>query len=373
MQKSLSSSAIKSALGQLGWSQKELAENVGVTAQAVTNWMKGTDFPRPDKLLKLATVLKLRFTELVEAQPDQPVVAFKKRGGTKTTEQHLLKAMAMGTMLKPLVPYLPSLKALRTKISNPSVEYNALQSAAGEVRHKLGIGKQASLRYEHIISEFDANDAVIVPVMWGQKDRHENALHILLPKDQVTFIYLNLDTYIEDFKFWMCHELAHVYTPECAGTDAGEDFADGFAGALLFPLELARAAHTEALKKHSPSSELEVLTRYATEHEISIATVYWEVQKYAKAAGLPSLRTESKSLHAVRTQQRGSLVSEILFKPLPPAPEEFIASAHTVFQSHFFEAMRRMIREKATGSGYLQQVLDISMQDAAALHFELVR
>jgi transcriptional regulator with XRE-family HTH domain len=373
MQKSLSSSAIKTALGELGWSQKELADNVGVTAQAVTNWLKGTDFPRPDKLLKLATVLKLRFSELVDAQPDQPVVAFKKRGGTKTTEEHLLKAKAMGAMLKPLVPYLPSLKALRTKISNPSVEYNALQNAAGEVRHKLGIGKQASLRYEHIISEFDANDAVIVPVMWGQKDRHENALHILLPKDQVTFIYLNLDTYIEDFKFWMCHELAHVYTPELAGKDEGEDFADAFAGALLFPFELARAAHTEAVNKHSQNSELAVLARYAFEHEISIATVYWEVQKYAKAMGLSLLRTEAKGLHVVRTQQRGNLVSEILFRPAPPAPEEFIACAHAVFQSHFFEAMRKLFREKGTASGYLQQVLDISIQDAAALHFELVR
>lgn len=37
----------------------------------------------------------------------------------------------------------------------------------------------------------------------------------------------------------MTHELAHVYTPEIAGKDEGEDFADAFAGALLFPRELA--------------------------------------------------------------------------------------------------------------------------------------
>lgn len=373
MQRSICTPNVKTALTLLGWTQKELAESVGVTSQAVTNWMKGTDFPRPDKLLKLATVLKLSFSELVEAQNDQPVVAFKKRGGTKTTELHRLKAMAMGAMLKPLVSYLPKLKALRTKITSPSLDYRALQSTAAAVREKLGIGMLATLRYEHIISEFDANDAIIIPVIWGQKSRHENALHILLPTDQVTFIYLNLDTYIEDFKFWMAHELAHVYTPELAGKDAGEDFADAFAGALLFPEDMARAAHVAAMSKNTQRSELSVLARFAEEHEISIYTVFCEIQKYAQSAKLPSLRTLEAGLHIARTINRGELVSQILFKPLPPEPSVFIAAAQTIFQSHFFVAMQRMLRDKETGYGYLQQVLDISVQDAMAIHTELVR
>lgn len=373
MQRAICSSNVKTALTNLGWTQRDLAENVGVTSQAVTNWMKGADFPRPDKLLKLAKTLKLNFGDLVEAPTDQPIVAFRKKAGTKTTEQHRLKAMAMGAMLKPLIAYLPKLKALRTKIASPSLDYTALQNAAAAVREKLGIGMQAPLLYQHIISEFDANDAVIIPAMWGQKLRHENALHILLPSDQVTFIYLNLDTYIEDFKFWMAHELAHVYTPELAGTNDGEDFADAFAGALLFPRDLARAAHSDASHKHTQNSELSVLMRYADEHEISVYTVFCEVQKYAAACNLPGLRTTEGGLHAVRTIKHGDLVSKTLFKPLPPEPSAFIASAQTLFQSPFFVAMRRMLREKNTGSGYLQQVLDISVQDAAALHAELVR
>jgi transcriptional regulator with XRE-family HTH domain len=373
MQRSLCSSTIKAALTQLGWSQKELAANVGVTSQAVTNWMKGTDFPRPDKLLKLATVLKLQFNDLVQAAPDQPVVAFRKRAGTKTTEQHRLKAMAMGSMLKPLVPYLPKLKALRTQIAAPSREYSLLQDAAAAVRQKLGIGLQAPMLYQHIISEFKANDAVIVPVMWGHKLRHENALHILLPAEQVTFIYLNLDTHIEDFKFWMAHELAHVYTPDLAGTDEGEDFADAFAGALLFPVDLARAAHTDARKKPTQQGELSVLSQYADKHEISLYTVFREVQKYVEASGISALRTTENGLHVARTSKRGDLVSETLFKPMPPEPAALIASAHAVFQSSFFEAMQRMLRDKGTGVGYLQQVLDISIVDAAAVHAELVR
>jgi len=372
MQRSLSRSKVKASLEVLGWTQSKLAENVGVTPQAVTNWMSGSDFPRPDKLLKLATILKLAFNDLVEAQSDQPIVAFKKKGGAKTTEIHRQKAVAMGIMLRPLVPYLPHVKSLRTVISTPSTEYDALQSAVEEVRSKLCIGKDSSLCYEDIITEFGRNDAVIIPVMWGQKDRHENALHILLPADQVTFIYLNLDTYIEDFKFWMCHELAHVYTPELAGKDEGENFADAFAGALLFPRDQASKAHAEATAMTTQQGEMAVLLRYAEENEISLFTVYCQIRNYALALGLAPLRTTDQSLHAVRTMKRGNLVSEILFDEVPPLPNAFIACADTAFQSHFFTALQQMLRDKETGVGYLQQVLDISIQDASALHAELI-
>lgn len=372
MQKTLCGSAIKTALSQQGWSQKQLAEKIGVTAQAVTNWLKGADFPRPDKLLKLAMLLELSFTELVEASADAPVVAFRKKAGTKTTETHRLKAMAMGAMLRPLVPYLPKLKALRTKIPTPSLAYPALQNAVKEVRQKLAIGAHAPLQFQHLITEFDANDAVIIPSMWGSKVRHENALHILLPSEQVTFIYLNLDTHIEDFKFWMAHELAHVYTPDLAGIDKGEDFADAFAGALLFPQDIASIAYASAVKKHTPATELGVFEQYANEHQISLFTVYCQVKNYAEAMNLPPLKTTSEHIHVARSWKRGELVSELLFKPLPPTPDTLINSTLKIFQSHFFEAMKRMLREKETGPGYVQQVLDVNISDGAALHAVLI-
>jgi Zn-dependent peptidase ImmA (M78 family) len=52
------------------------------------------------------------------------------------------------------------------------------------------------------------------------------------------FIQLNLDTNLEDSKFWMAHELAHVHTPDLAGNEESENFADAFDSALLFPAEL---------------------------------------------------------------------------------------------------------------------------------------
>ena len=224
-----------------------------------------------------------------------------------------------------------------------------------------------------MIGEFGTNGAVIVPVLWGEKQNHKNALHILLPQEQVTFIFLNLDTRLEDFKFWMAHELAHVYTPDLAGTDQGEDFADALAGALLFPRSLAEAAYSSAIRQSNSASEIKELQRYASAHSISLISVFCEINRYAKAQGLPTLRSKDTDVHAVRNSQRGKLVSENLFAPVPPEPAAYVAAAQNVFRSAFFPALQRMVKNKGTGAGYIQQIMDIPMQDAAALHVELSR
>jgi transcriptional regulator with XRE-family HTH domain len=362
MQKVLHSEKLKHALQAKGWTQKDLATELGVTAQAVTHWMQGAGFPRPDKLLKMAASLHLSVADLVVSPTQgQPIIAFRKKAGAKTTDAHILKAMAMGALLKPLVPFLPELSSLRVQIASPTTQYDALQAMAAEVRTRIGLGAQAALSYEHLIGEFGANGAIIVPVMWGEKQNHKNALHILLPQEQVTFIFLNLDTRLEDFKFWMAHE------------DEGEDFADALAGALLFPKPLAEAAYHHASKQALAANELKELQRHATAHSISLFSVDCETNRYAKAHGLPALRSKDAHIHAARNSQRGKLVSESLFAPAPPEPAAYVAATQNVFRSAFFPALQRMIKSKDTGAGYIQQIMDIPMQDAAALHGELSR
>ena len=378
MQQTLQAQAVRQSLQAKGWTQKDLAEQIGVTPQSVTNWLKGDDFPRPDKLLRLATTLKLRLDQLTATEPAaqalRPIVAFRRRAATKTTEAHIAKALAMGALLGPLVPHLQPLRALRTAISQPSTAYADLQLAAAQTREKLGIGTRTVLDYATLIGEFAANDAVLVPVLWGERQRHDNALHILLPAQRVTFIYLNLDTHIEDFKFWMAHELAHVYTPDLAGADEGEDFADAFAGALLFPQTLAADAYREAAEPRRKSEGVAVLQRHAQEHQISLYTVYREAQAHARASGQAPLPLNEKTdIHAVRNARRGCLVSELLFDPLPPEPATYVAAAHNSFGSEFFNALRRLLKAQGTGPGYVQQLLDLSLADATALHHALTQ
>ncbi|NIF28033.1 helix-turn-helix transcriptional regulator [Pantoea sp. Tr-811] len=371
MQNILHVESLRTALAERGWTQKYLAEQLGVSAQSVTNWFNGKDFPRPDKLLKLATTLHLSFTQLVEPPKDQPVVAFRKRAGTKTTDAHIAKAIGIGGLLKPLVDYLPKLPTLRTQISSPSTSYARLQIDALQVRSKLGIGERSVLGYPALIGEFKSCGAVLVPVLWGQKQQHKNALHILLPSSDVTFVFVNLDTKLEDFKFWMAHELAHVYTPELAGSDEGEDFADALAGVVLFPEACAELAYAEAAKASDAAGEIPVLQKFAAQHEISLNTVFQQIQAYAREHQLKLLRVADKTIHAVRNSSAPQWVSALLFDPAPPKPAQYMAAAENVFQSTFFHALKCMIREHGTGASYVQQIMDISLVDAVGIHEEL--
>ena len=368
MHKVINSESIKKALVARGWSQEQLADATGESAQVVSHWLKGTHFPRPQKLLKLATTLMLSFDQLVMPDANQPVVAFRKKGGAKTTDEHIVKAMAMAALLKPLVDYMPERRALHAKLSSPSTEYIPLQKAVAQIREKLGIGKQAALGYQLLIKEFKDNDALLVPTLWGEKQNHKNALHILLPDKSVTFVYINLDTHLEDFKFWMAHELAHVYTPELAGTDQGEDFADAFAGALLFPQDCAEVAYSQASQARGVQGSIQALLGHAHTHSISLYTVFRQVQNLAQAKGLNLLALSDAQVHAVRNSQHNGLVSEALFKPMPPNAEGLIAVAENLFSSGFFIALRALLIDKGTGVGYVQQILDIGLRDATALH-----
>lgn len=372
MQKAINTEAVRTALAQYGLTQLQLATRIGVSSQAVTNWLKGKDFPRPPALLKLAAILKLGYAQLVLA-PDEgrPVIAFRKKGNAKTTAEHVAKADGIGMLLKPLVPYLPQIQALRTLITSPSTDYPKLEVAVAQTRTRLGIGEHAVLGYEHLISEFKSSGAVLVPVLWGAKGNHENALHIRLPKEDVTFIFLNLDTRLEDFKFWMAHELAHVYTPELAGKNEGEDFADAFAGALLFPKACAEPAYHAAVQAGRADGIIRVLQKYADEYSISLNTVYQQIKHFAKFSELPVLNVEEGAIHAVRNNNQGPQISEALFDPMPPEPKLYIATCTHTFMSDFFAALKRMIHENGTGPSYVQQVLNTSLRDAVAIHEEL--
>ena len=153
--KFINADALQRALEQKGWTQAKLADEVGVSSQSVTNWVQGEGFPRPAALLKLATSLRLSFDELVNTETQSlPIVAFRKKGSAKTTDAHIKKACEIGMLLKPLVPFLPEMHALRTLITSPSTDYNKLQLAVSQTRSRLGIGDNAVLHYEQLIGEF---------------------------------------------------------------------------------------------------------------------------------------------------------------------------------------------------------------------------
>jgi hypothetical protein len=125
------------------------------------------------------------------------------------------------------------------------------------------------------------------------------------------------------------------------------------------------------VRQSSIQGEIRELQRHAKAHSISLFSVFCEIKRYAKAHSLPTLRCKDADIHAVRNSQRGKLISEVLFDPTPPEPAAYIEATQKVFRSVFFIAVQKMIKSQDTGPGYLQQIMDIPMSDAATLHREL--
>lgn len=56
------------ARAELGITQAELAEAVGVAPVTVNSWEKGTRFPRPKNVLALSRVLGMSFEDIYEGE-----------------------------------------------------------------------------------------------------------------------------------------------------------------------------------------------------------------------------------------------------------------------------------------------------------------
>lgn len=361
---------IEDALKGLGWTQRKLASAIEVSPQTVTNWLKGKDFPRPSALLKLSRTLGLSFDELVGSGEGEPIIAFRRKAATKTTLAHMEKAKRMGYLLKPLVAHLTTLDDDQTIFRQAGTDYDLVERLAKSRREAMALSQDVVLDYTHLISAFAANGAVLVPVLWGEKGRHENALHILLPEEAVTFVYLNLDVRIEDFKFWMAHELAHIFTPSLCGHDEGEDFADAFAAALLFPRELAEQTNAKCAGLKSQGC-LSIIKAAAQKHEVSVFTVFKQVNAYRVRHSCPPLPLDGTLVNKVRNSGALETVRARLWGEKSPSAEQYVTATQEIFGSPFFAALRKMLVSGQGGVGYLQQVLDGSLADAHAIHEHL--
>lgn len=374
MDKRLNIEHINAAMERLGLNAAKLAERLDVSREAVSNWLKGESFPRPDKVLKLALTLDLGFDEIMirEDRVTAPVIAFRKRGSSKTTHKHILHAQETGRLLRHLVPYLPFDHFVRpATLKQPSTDYRYLQDLAVQIRRQAVIGDDAIIDFRHLIKQFSELQAVLIPVLWGEKEQHGNALHIFLPDSMTTWIYLNLDVQVHDFKFWMAHELGHVLAPDLRG-DAGEDFADAFAGALLFPEHPARIAYQQLAAETNQGLQINLIKLIAEQHAISPITVYRESNRYAAQQDLPTIDLGDAIYGAAKNlSKRYVTVSNALFEGEHPTPAHYLQRSAEAFSTPFFDALRDYLRAEGKGAGYVQSVLDIPLLDAREIHAEL--
>ena len=375
MQRAFRTDAIAAAMTTSGFSQAALARELAVSREAVSKWLRGRATPRPDKLLKLALVLDLTFDELIAREPDatDPVVAFRKKGARKTTEIHITRAQQMGRLLAPVVPYLPFDALVAPPVlKDPRLTYDYIEQVAAAVRMDSGLQTSDVLDFQHLIRRFRDLQAVLIPVLWGERERHENALHIYLPDSTTTWVYLNLDSEVHDFKFWMAHELAHVLAPRLRG-DPGEDFADSLASALLYPRQAAEAGYRTVKRRRGNGARMNAIKDIAREFTISPITVHERLRCYAESEELAVIGLGNAIYGAAKNVNKEyRTVSETLFEDGVPESRDYIRVSRDLFESPFFEALAAYLAKHGRSVGYVQSILDIPLLDAKTIHSELV-
>lgn len=379
MQKRLNIGNAQLAIEKAGLTQTAVADALSVSKEAVSQWLNAKSFPRPNKLLQLGKLLNLAFDELViKDDPFAPKVAFRKMKGAKTKDHHIEKAQEIGRFLRHLVPYLPfDMLEMPPVFKSPNCEYDYLQVVTAKVREDINLGSTDCIDFTHLIRRFGDLQAVVVPVMWGARHRHENAVHIFLPDSLSTWVYLNLDTNIHDFKFWMAHELGHCLSPNLEGDEA-ENFADAFAASLLYPHELAERAYASISALPSQAAKIAHVVELAEQLTISPYTVLGQVNKYALAAGHSELELNDGFHGAVTNfNKRYKNLSEALFGDSKlddqgrPSAREYIAKVEDAFETPFFDILGQYLRQHDKGSGFVQTVMDVPLLDARSIHAEL--
>jgi hypothetical protein len=188
-----------------------------------------------------------------------------------------------------------------------------------------------------------------------------------------TWIYLNLDSRINDFKFWMAHELGHVKAPGLKGDEA-EDFADDFAGAILIDEESAENEYLQMRRLGTIPRQINRLKETAHKLIVSPLTVYYEINKYAEHVKQPVIDLETnKAIFKATTvfNKQFHTVSEYLFENRKPTAAEYMSCSKKSFQSPFFEALISFLKDNKKSAGFIQNILNLPLADAQYLYEEL--
>lgn len=376
MDKKLNLEKLYFKLEALGLNQAQLAKRLGFSREIVSQWLKGNKMPRPDKLLKLGLELGLSFEELVirSEHTTDPIIAFRKKGRRLIRNTHIECAKKMGRSLESLVEYLPCDRFEQPPtLRKPVIDYHYIQKVSEKVRKEIGVRKTGVVNFHDLINKFNDLQATIIPVLWGEREKHENALHVYLPSSGTTWIYLNLDSNAHDFKFWMAHELGHVYAPALRD-DEGEDFADMFAQALLFPKECAKNAYNELISLSRIGTRVNRIKEFSEKNDISPITVYNAINGYAQAFSFKTIKINSIFAAATKFNKQYLTISEDLFgenNGNKLSPKEYIRVSKETFESQIFDILRICISQEEKPVSFVQNILGIPLLDAKGIYEEL--
>jgi len=360
-------------LAKVGLNQAKIADELAVSRETVSKWFKGENQPSGGKLLKLASLLKLSFEEILTLEiSQQPVIHFRKNGSAKTSEIDREAAIEMGNALEKLVCYFPlNFTTKPAVLQHTKNDYGYINEFIDKLKKEMNLTNEI-LTFNDIISIFYRYNSVIIPVLWKENRRHVNALRVYLPESMSTWIYLNLNTKLYDFKFWMAHELGHVLAPDLHNEE-GEVFSDSFAGALLFPKSQVEVLYNKLIGENSERQQIHLIIEKAKELVISPLSVYMQLCAFTECYK----KTKIDLNHLIykfnsKFNSYFPNVATKLFNTESPTPEQYINYVNSKFVPPFFVYLKKYIEEMSPSSYYIQNLLDISLVDARNIQHALI-
>ena len=369
---------IRRAMEDCGLSLAEVAGRISVAEADLARWLDGDGYPKPKHLFDLADLLEIGYDEVasVVERKNPPRVPFRTGQDLGEGARYVKQAKRMGIHLRHLVPFLPfDARAPAPVLEHPRCDYAALREAASRVRGDMELGPIAPVDMDHMLCRFEELHAVVVPVLWGRRERHENAMHIYLPESKSAWAYLNLDVDAPALKLWTAHELGHCLTPYLEGDEA-EDFAEGFAAMLLYPHERAERAYGTLRSESDEQGRVAHVQEQAEDAGIPVDTVLEQIDRYAGDCGRPRLEWSAALRDAVAADGAGRRsVSQELFgeeEREDLSAEKYIDAAERSYRSPMFKLLAKFFQAHGPGPGYVKNVLDVSILDAQAIHEVLV-
>lgn len=176
----------------------------------------------------------------------------------------------------------------------------------------------------------------------------------------------------------MAHELGHVMTSdllEAGSLDKAENFADKFAGALLYPESAAENGFKTYKRQRTEKGRLQEIITSAKEFTISPLSIYLELKNYAEAHGESFMEIDASRLHTeIANFNKGfPTVADDLFDGHQPTANHFMRIAHERFDTVFFKAFAQYVREHDPNPSTIAGILSVNPIDARAYQDALIQ
>ena len=362
--------AIKTRMDELGLSASNIAKKLDVSRTIVSEWINGKKFPRPRLLLDLGRLLDLKVSEIVMSDLiAEPIVAYRKRSNSKPD---LREAMEMGKALEHLVDYLPFNKLQSPPgLLNPNNSHDYIESAAEEIRKTLD-GDGLVIDVDALVKSCRELKIVLVPVLWGEKDRKYNALSVYLPKSRTNWVFLNLDVKPMDFKFWILHEMIHAMVRgRFPNNSEEEQFCDVLAGAILVPADYAEKLLDQTLLAINTDDRFKPLLNASRLLIVSPITLAHRIDAIAKARGITPPFGNTVFAVCEKFNKEFGLVSEEYFESMPPSAEDLIRVSEVKFGTYAYKALGSYLKVTGASEGAVTAMLGLSVVDAKAVYHAL--